>query len=84
MQSTFVVSKAQAQLSRIMNQDRIVGLKNRAELRGYYVPRERFEALLETMELLADRKCMAALKKFEAGRMKFHDWETVKKELGLE
>ena len=81
MQSTFVVSKAQAQLSRIVNRGEIVGIKNRVELRGYYVPRERFEALLETMELLSAPHCLAAVRRFEAGKMKFHDWKQVKREL---
>ena len=81
MKSTYAVSEAQAGLSRIVNGGQIVGIRNRSELRGYYVPRERLEALLESMELLANPDFRAARQKFEQGRMKFHDWKAVRREL---
>lgn len=68
-------------MSRVVNAEEIVGIQKHNEIRGYYVPRERLEALLETMELLANPKCLAAVEKFEAGKMRFTDWRQAKREL---
>ncbi len=37
------------------------------------VSMERMEAIAETMELLADRKAMAAIRKHRTGKAKYHD-----------
>jgi hypothetical protein len=47
---------------------------------GFFVPRERFEALLETMETLANPQAMKAIKKFQGGKMRFKSLAETKQE----
>jgi PHD/YefM family antitoxin component YafN of YafNO toxin-antitoxin module len=50
---------------------------------GFYVPRERFEALLETMELLANPSAMKTLKQAKSGKLKYRTLAEVEPELDL-
>ena len=43
--------------------------------------RERFEALLETIETLANPQAMKAIRKFQAGKMRFKSLAETKREL---
>lgn len=81
MKSTVSVTHAQAQLPKLIRSDRITGVMRRDELAGYIVPRERFEALIETMELLANPEATEAIRRFQAGETKFHSLAAVKREL---
>ncbi len=80
MTTTVSVTRAQAQLPKLIRSDRITGVMHRQELAAFIVPRERFEALLETMETLANPEAMEAVRKFQAGKMKFRPLRAVKHE----
>ena len=40
---------------------------------GFLISRDRMEAILETMELLANPKAMKAIRDYEAGKTRFKD-----------
>lgn len=46
-------------------------ITRRDKVVGYLLSPERFEALLETMEILANPKAMKAIRDYEAGKTKF-------------
>lgn len=81
MKSTVSISKAQATLPAIVRADRVVGIARHNEVRGFYVPRERFEAILETLELLSDPKAVKALR--AAGKGKYLILSEARKEWAL-
>ena len=81
MKSVVSVTDAQAHLPKLIRSDNVVGIMRRTELAAFIVPRERMEALLETLEILADPKAIGAIRKFQAGNMKFKPWRQVKREL---
>jgi antitoxin YefM len=81
MKSTYSVTDAQANLPRIVSSDRVVGISKHNRVAGFYIPRERFEALLETMEILANPEAMEIIRKDKAGKLKYRPWSQIKKEL---
>jgi len=83
MKSTFSVTEAQANLPRIIRASTIVGISKHNKVAGFYVPRERFEGLLETMELLSNPEAMKTLRLAKAGKLKYRKLDDVEKELGL-
>ena len=83
MKSTFSVTEAQANLPRIIRSSCIVGISKHHKVAGFYVPRERFEALLETMELLANPRAMKTLRLAKAGKLKYRRLAAVEPELDL-
>lgn len=40
---------------------------------GFVVSRDRMEAILETLEIMADHEAMEAIRKYEAGEARFKD-----------
>jgi PHD/YefM family antitoxin component YafN of YafNO toxin-antitoxin module len=83
VKSTFSVTEAQANLPRIVRASSIVGISRHNKVAGFYIPRERFEALLETMELLANPGAMKTLKLAKAGKLKYRRLAQVEPELDL-
>ena len=83
VKSTFSVTEAQANLPRIIRASSIVGIAKHNKVTGFYVPRERFEALLETMELLANPGAMKTLKLAQGGKLKYRRLAEVEPELDL-
>ena len=83
VKSTFSVTEAQANLPRIIRSASIVGISKHHKVAGFYVPRERFEALLETMELLANPSAMKTLKQAKSGKLKYRTLAEVEPELDL-
>jgi len=67
----------------ILRSSSIVGISKHNKVAGFYVPRERFEALLETMELLANPIAMKALKQAKSGKLKYRPLAEVERELDL-
>ena len=80
MKTTVSVTEAQKQLPRIIKSDHVVAVTRHDAVAGFFVPRERFEALLETMETLASPQAMKALRKFQAGKMRFKPLADTKRE----
>jgi antitoxin YefM len=83
VKSTFSVTEAQANLPRIVRSSSIVGISKHHKVAGFYVPRERFEALLETMELLANPRALKTLKLAKASKLKYRRLAEVEPELDL-
>jgi len=68
------VTEAQSQLPGLIKRaerGEPVGIRRRDETVAYLVSRERMEAIVETMELLANPAAMKAIAEHRAGRAKF-------------
>lgn len=74
--STYAVSVTQAQkqlprLIRDAEEGRPIGISRRDETVAYLVSRERLDAILETMEILASPAARKAIEDHKAGKLKF-------------
>jgi antitoxin YefM len=73
MKSTYSVTEAQTQLPSLIRRaekGEPVRIRRRNETVAYLVSRERMEAIVETIELLANPDAMKAIAAHRAGRMK--------------
>jgi prevent-host-death family protein len=68
---TTTLSDAQTHLGRLVRSDRTVAISQRGRTTAYLVPRKRMEAILETMELLANPKVVAAVRRDRSGKGKY-------------
>ena len=74
MTTTYSVTQAQSQLSSLIRkaeEGEPVRIRRHDETVALLVSRERMEAIVETMELLANPKAMKAVEAHRAGRTKF-------------
>lgn len=73
MAITYSVTEAQAGLPSILRQaeDQPVIITRRDKTVGYILSPERFEAMLETMEIMANPEAMDAIRDYKAGKTKF-------------
>jgi len=71
MQLTYNIREAQAQLSKLCRGDRKFVIANRDKPVFVALPVADFEALLETMDVLADAKAMKALEQSRRGLAKY-------------
>lgn len=71
MKTTFDVTEAQPRLPRLVRQKQTISLRQNNETVAFLVPRERMEALLETMEIMANHKAMAAIRRDQSGKGKY-------------
>lgn len=72
--STYSVTQAQSALPRLLREVEggdLVGIARRDETVAYLVSREHLEAIVETMEILANPKAREAIDDHRAGRTKF-------------
>lgn len=71
MKITYSVSHAQAQLPRLVKEvceeSATYGIRVHDEVKAYLVGRERMEAIMETLETLANPKAVEAIRSYEAG-----------------
>ena len=81
MKNTVSVTEAQRRLPSILKSDNVVAVTRHDTVAGFFVPRERFEALLETIEILANPQAMKAVKRFQTGKMRFKSLGETKREL---
>ena len=74
MATTYSITEAQAKFPALVREaaEHPVVITRRDKVVGYLLSPERFEALLETMEILANPKAMKAIRDYEAGKTKFH------------
>lgn len=72
MKNTLTVTKAQAKFSAVCRSKETVVVTKNGEVVSYVVPRERMEAILETMEIMADPAAMAAINKAKSGKGKYY------------
>jgi PHD/YefM family antitoxin component YafN of YafNO toxin-antitoxin module len=70
MAETFTVSEAQANLPKLVKREAFA-LSRHGKVVGVYLSKDRIEAMIETMELLGDKKFIKAIRDHEAGRAKF-------------
>ena len=73
MALTYSVTEAQAGLPSILRQaeEQPVVITRRDKTVGYILSPERFEAMLETMEIMANPEAMDAIRNYKAGKTKF-------------
>jgi antitoxin YefM len=81
MKSTYSVAEAQSQLPRLIKEAEEGGsvrIRRREETVAFLVSRERMEAIVETLEILANPKAARAIESDRAGRTKLHPLATLK------
>ncbi len=71
MKTTFNIAEAQARLPKLVRTKQTVSLRQNDETVAFLVPRERMEALLETMEVLANPDAMKAIRRDRSGKGKY-------------
>jgi len=74
MKSTYTVTEAQAQLPRLLRQASKgdpIPIRRHAETVAYVLSRERMEAIVETLEILANPEAMRAVRAHRAGKTRF-------------
>ena len=71
MKTTFSISEAQAQLPRLVRSKETITVRKNDEAVAFIVPRERMEALLETMEILANPAARSAIRRDQSGKGKY-------------
>jgi PHD/YefM family antitoxin component YafN of YafNO toxin-antitoxin module len=71
MSDTYTVRQAQAQLPRLLRSKKTVTICRRDEPIFYLVPKPRWEAIAETLELLSNPKAMRTLRAAKAGKLKY-------------
>lgn len=71
MKTTLTVTEAQKSLARLVQSKETITLREREETVAFLVPRERMEALLETMEILSNPTAMEAIRRDQSGKGKY-------------
>ena len=74
MKNTYSVAKAQANFARILKEAEKypVSITRHDETVAFILSRERMEAIIETLELMANPVAMKAVRQHQAGKTKFH------------
>jgi prevent-host-death family protein len=76
MKTTVSTTEAQANLPRLLKQlphTKAVTITNHGRIAGFLVSKDRMEAIIETMEILANPAAMKAITQYESGRSKGKD-----------
>jgi PHD/YefM family antitoxin component YafN of YafNO toxin-antitoxin module len=73
MATQYSVEEAQVELSRILREaeEHIVVITRREKAVGYLLSPERFDAMLETMEIMSNPAAMEAIRNYKFGKTKF-------------
>ena len=71
MKTTFDIAEAQARLPKLARSKQTVSLRQDNKTVAFLVPRDRMEALLETMEILANPQAMRAIRRDQSGKGKY-------------
>jgi prevent-host-death family protein len=81
--STYSVTEAQSTLPRLVREaesGELVGITRRDETVAYLVSRQHLEAIVETMELLANPRARKAIADHRTGRTRFFPLSTVERD----
>ena len=75
MPDTYTIKTAQQKFSAVVHEasDHPVTITKQGKAVAVMMSMERLEAIAETMEILADPKAMAAIRKHREGRAVYHD-----------
>ena len=71
MKTTVTTTEAQANLPRLLKQlpkRSAVTITNHGRIAGFLISKDRMEAIIETMEILANPEAMNAIRDFETGQ----------------
>ncbi|MBI5386060.1 MAG: prevent-host-death protein [Verrucomicrobia bacterium] len=71
MKTTFDIAEAQARLPKLVRGKQTVSLRQENETVAFLVPRDRMEALLETMEIMANPEAMKAIRRDQSSKGKY-------------
>ena len=74
MDSTYSVTQAQTNLPRLIKEaadEGSIAITRHEETVAYLISRRRMDAIMETLDLLANPAAMKALRDYEQGRTKF-------------
>jgi prevent-host-death family protein len=73
MKNTYSVARARANLSRLLKEaeDHTVCITRDDEAVAFIVSRDRMEAIVETLEIMASPEAMDAIRKHKSGTTKF-------------
>ncbi len=77
------MSEAQSTLPKLLRGTETVTICRRDEPVFYLVPKERWEAISETLDLLSDPKAMETLRAAKAGKLKYKELDLEDENLGL-
>jgi PHD/YefM family antitoxin component YafN of YafNO toxin-antitoxin module len=77
------VSEAQAQLPRLLRGKETITICRRDDPVFYLVPKERWEAIAETLDLLSDPQAMKVFRAAKAGKLKYRQLDLDDENLGL-
>ncbi len=80
MKTTYSISKGQSQfpmLVRAAQRRGVAAITKHDETVAYVVSRERWEGMLETMELLADPVFQRQWRRLRAGKVRYHSLEAL-------
>lgn len=76
MKTTVTTTEAQANLPRLLRElprRKSLTITNHGRIAGFLISKDRMEAMIETMGILANSKAMKAILDFEAGHSKGKD-----------
>ena len=73
MKNTYSVAKAQANFTRLLKEaeKHPVSITRHDETVAFILSRERMDAIVETLEIMANTDAMKAIRKHQSGKMKF-------------
>ena len=80
---TLTVSRAQAGLPKLCNSGQSYLITNRDQPTAVLIPIADYEALIETLDLLANPKAMRAIQAARAGRLSYKDLDLTDENFGL-
>ena len=80
---TLMVSRAQAGLPKLCNSGQSYLITNRDQPTAVLIPIADYEALIETLDLLANPKAMRAIQAARAGRLSYKDLDLTDENFGL-
>jgi len=78
MTTTYSITRAQHDFPRLVRESaeaEAIAITRHDETVAYLVSQERMEAMVETMEVLANPKAMRAIRAYERGKTTFHPLE---------
>lgn len=68
MKTSYDVAEAQAKLPKLVRGKETLSLRQENETVAFLVPRDRMEALLETMEIMANPAALRAIRRDQSGK----------------